>query len=282
MDDKNPFANKIENMIAAFQEEQRRAQEERKEAERQAREERKDAKRQLRDSVALIIAVVAAFFTGWQGWEAHLARRDAKDAAAIAREDSVTAASQARENFDKQSAIQLEQSRNSARQAERSANAAEQSNRLAREALHITEAAVLDATAALAKPFGANEPIAVTITIRNAGKTTAFDMVGVSRLVAGDLDESRAYDVAQKSQLSTAASHAYLSSGATVQQTLRTANSLQQAEVEQLKAGKLQLFVFNESQYVDVFHQIHKLNYCAFYDTRSDSMSICAGHNHAE
>jgi hypothetical protein len=96
---------------------------------------KKETREVVLGTVAIVISVLAALFTGWQAYESHQARIDARDAAKVARQDAGDAAAQARK--DSQAAIdaQTKLADRSAEQAKRSASAAETANKLAAQAM---------------------------------------------------------------------------------------------------------------------------------------------------
>src|SRR3954469_15884661 len=79
-----PPRNRFEQLIREFQEEQRAQREEMLRAQDAARERERDKFQKFRDYLAIGIALAAAAFTGWQGYEAHGTRVDAERSAVAA------------------------------------------------------------------------------------------------------------------------------------------------------------------------------------------------------
>jgi hypothetical protein len=79
--------------------------------------------------VAVVVSVLAAAFTGWQAWEAHQTRIDARVAQQQSREDGLLAQK-----------LQEQQAESAAREAKRSADAAQKSAIASEAATRILEA----------------------------------------------------------------------------------------------------------------------------------------------
>jgi hypothetical protein len=94
-------------------------------------ERKKETRQVILGTVAIVISVLAAGFTGWQAYESHQARIDAREAAKVARQDTNYAAAQARQDSHAAIGGQTKLADRSAEQAKRSASAAETANKLA-------------------------------------------------------------------------------------------------------------------------------------------------------
>src|SRR3989442_6612266 len=129
-------------------EEHERVRQEKEEL-RHLREEVRQQRKESRDYTALWVAILAAVFTGWQGWEAHLSRKDAHEQFMVAQQNANTSADEARKEAQRALAVQTQLADRSSEQAKRSADAAEKSNQLALDALHVSQAAIIDAVVEL-------------------------------------------------------------------------------------------------------------------------------------
>ena len=130
---------------------------------------------QRRATIAVVIAVLAACFTGWQAWEAHQARIESQKAAQAqsldiersrrAAENSALAASAMASSVSKN----VELFERSVRIGEGNARTAQQSLTTSLEALRREQRPILE----IVQADYPHPPDGITVYIRNSGRTTA-------------------------------------------------------------------------------------------------------------
>jgi hypothetical protein len=153
-------------------------------------------------TVAIVISILAALFTGLQWWEARsariqargdaeVARQDAKEALRISREDAAKSAERASQDASEAMKLQLEQGRMAARHAQRSALAAEKTAGTQFESLHLGERAWVGIEGEWNRVA---QPFSVRFTVRNAGRTPAFKVTAFADCGYERLGESFDYN----------------------------------------------------------------------------------------
>lgn len=267
------FHNPIRDLIAQMREDARHRASLAVEAER-------ERKRTFRDSTAIVVALLAALFAAWQGYEAHAARVSAREEARLAREQARSAAKAAQESADTIMALQAKLAEQSAHEAKRSADAAERSNALAQKALQITEAPFLDVLVGLGTEIASPHPVRIEVTLKNVGRTPAFNVSGWSRLVMGHLTEDEAHRESLRVP-NIEMTRIFLAPAAAVKQIVSSAKPLEVVHAEEIKAGKLQLFSLGSIHYTDVFNHRHQTDYCFHYDPAFGSFNACTKFNQA-
>lgn len=238
-------------------------------------------KENRREYAALTIAILAAAFTAWQGWEAHRARTDAHEQFVMAQNNATKSAVNAREDALHALDVETRIANRAAEQAKRSADAADKSNKVALDALHISQAPIIDATVELQGAIVEGQGTKIVGNIRNNGRAGAYEVHGRMRIVAAKLSEEEAYKFAWSDKMPAPTgilSTAFLSPGAGAQ-LISNGLSLDLRGVESIKDGTATIWVFGKINCRDIFRLPHSLEFCFKYNNVTRSMDICADHN---
>jgi hypothetical protein len=198
----------LDDFFRRWEEDRIRRQQERREAQREASKSR-------RDWTAILIALLAAAFTGWQGFEAHRARIDAADAAKTAvaqaqnnfnttRQDAKDSAAQARQDALDSINKQLDASKGLKNEAARSAKAAEDTAKTAALQVEVAERPWIKIKPTLVTPLTFNSPAYagetaranIQLVLENTGTTVALNVLAWSDILP--LDPGGGYRTALK------------------------------------------------------------------------------------
>jgi hypothetical protein len=199
--------------------------------------------------MAVVISLMAAAFTGWQAWEAHNARLDAKEAAEKARDNAKEAADKQLEDVKaarKAAEDSLRAARELATGMNRSAKAAEASAEAGRESalmsklsLQLSERPTLESLdAKLSPPLAAGVALLITVDTYNSGKGPAYN-VNVRQSVS--LESTCTFKFSDQ----IAEQHAdVIGAGRSKLTTMSYVRAVTQSEFDDIVNGRKKLFVY--------------------------------------
>jgi hypothetical protein len=248
-----------------------------------------------RNGVAISISLMSAAFTGWQGYEAHQARRDAIRVADQARKDAKGASDKQLEDVQaarKAAEESAKAAQDLAKGMERSAKAAEQSAVAGRDSLLLNRRALVLSNVAsmqifnsrLAKALTAGEIPAVTTKVFNGGKGTAYKLEISQWLRLSPTREFIYEHVPDPRSLTDVPP----GSSAMLEMNSKFSSAITAEQIKLIEARQLMLYVYGRAIYYDnTLEKPRKYTWywCNLYshlDDGSDKqlLGICPEHNY--
>jgi hypothetical protein len=240
-------------------------------------------------AAALVISLMAAFFTCLQWWEARQTRKDVHQDAVDARRMAADQFKVQREDSEDQAQAQQRDVTRAANAADRSARAAEKSASLAenaqranRELFQVSERARVFIKNIELTPPQASQELKVQVTVENFGKTPANQMEAYGNVQVRDSalpqnpQDEPAFPTRPRSS-------AVLMPSDTVGLPILGRRPLTGQEVDAINSGASLLYVFGHLEYLDVFGQRHETRFCSQYNPQfPQRLNICPYYNSAD
>ena len=232
--------------------------------------------------------ILEAFIVGLILWEIHMGYRQEQQQA---------------QNFQKQQAVLTNLGTSSQATAsnltslkttteamnesvKRSAAATEANAATSAQTLHMSERAYLAVTVSMPTPPKAGDKIHAIVTISNAGKGLAIDVVTSSRSMAtpkGTPPEAAlASAIATMPTTQYAPSKSPLAAGQQIQQVMDSPLVLTEDGVTKIENQSEVIYAFVDAKYKDLFGRQHRTEACAFYYPPTKQMVNCSTLNKAD
>jgi hypothetical protein len=168
----------------------------------------------------------------------------------------------------------------------RSAAATEANAVTSAQTLHMSERAYLAATVSMPTPPKAGDKIHVIVSIANAGKGLAIDVVTGSRLVIVPKDttpeNALAFAISTMPAPQSAASKTPIVAGQQTQQILDSPRPLTEDEVKNIENQNNVIYTFVDATYKDLFGRAHRFQLCSFYYPPTKQTASCSTLNKAD
>lgn len=185
----------------------------------------------------------------------------------------------------KASLAQAEAAKQSVGAAQASAKAAERGAQIAQESFYIGDRPYITAKNAVLEKFEADIRPRVAVLFINTGKTPAIDLkigavVSIARTPKPDMnlaERQTASDLVYPSM--PEGSSIILPSGGEMPAVAQGLELLSKATVEEIKNGKMYLFVWGGAYYKDALGKPHSLRFCQFYDPNEEMFVACPTFN---
>jgi hypothetical protein len=183
------------------------------------------------------------------------------------------------------SLAQADAAKQSVGAAESSAKAAEQGAQIARQSFYIGDRPYVSVRNSDLDELKVGEKPRATIFFINTGKTPAFEfrmgaIISIGRLPEPDLDEALkqtsadlVYPFMSKGSRST------LPASVETGGLARATEVLSQETLEEIKSGKMYLFIWGGGLYKDGLGKPHRFLFCVFYTPADDSFTHCPTFN---
>jgi len=172
---------------------------------------------------------------------------------------------------------------------QKAADAAEENLGLTRQSVQdaaqnfeLDERAWVGLTGTSLQQVEANKPIEITVGIRNSGKSPAKNFHSVSWIQIAYLPRDRlSFELVDKEPAGGKGSHAVIFPSTVPFYTSAVSHgSITAPQIESVRHGRLQIFVFGTFWYDDIFGIHRWTQFCRFGDQRTVD-TICAEHNDA-
>jgi len=168
---------------------------------------------------------------------------------------------------------------------QRSAIATEANAATTAQTLHLSERAYLSCVVSMPVPIKAGDKLHLMVTMINAGKGLATDVVQVSGVTIAL--KSTTAEAAQVLALAIAnkfpsPSKAPLAAGQQFQQVLDSSSPLTEDDVKNIEDQRVVVYTFVDVKYRDLFGRNHRLESCTFYYPPTKQMANCAALNKAD